>query len=92
MPVNIYYAAKLADYIGAESNIFAISMLDGASADIVREYGGIVSSHSVDEIFIHLCRIARSSNTKSKKALTDLDDINTSKIYDHAVSEIIKGA
>lgn len=47
---NIFFAAKLADYIGANKPIFGITMLDGAGADILREVNGVVSSYTVDEI------------------------------------------
>lgn len=47
---NIFFAAKLADYIGAGRPIFGITMFDGAGADIVREMNGITVSYTVDEI------------------------------------------
>lgn len=56
-PNNIYYAAKLADYVGSKSNIFGITMYDGPSADIIREVGGVISSHSIDEIYFKLVMI-----------------------------------
>src|SRR5699024_5628824 len=37
---NIFFAAKLADYIGAERPIFGITMFDGAGADVVRDVNG----------------------------------------------------
>lgn len=57
IPNNIFYAAKLADYIGSGSDIFGITMLDGPSADIIKEVGGVVSSHSVEDIYNNLVMI-----------------------------------
>lgn len=42
---NPYFAAKLADYIGAHNKILAITMAKGASAEIVKCIGGIVMPH-----------------------------------------------
>lgn len=47
---NIFFAAKLADYIGAERPIFGITMFDGAGADVVRDVNGVTVSYTVDEI------------------------------------------
>ena len=56
--VNIYFPAKLADYIGADKNILAITQVNGASADIIRKVGGgLVCTHSVDEVFMYLSKI-----------------------------------
>lgn len=57
IPDNIFYAAKLADYIGSGSNILGITMLGGASSDIIREIGGVVSSHSTEDIYNNLVMI-----------------------------------
>lgn len=54
---NIFFAAKLADYIGAGKNIFGITMLDGASAEILRSLNALVVSHSMDEIRNYLSLI-----------------------------------
>lgn len=56
MEDNIFFAAKIADYIGSRNNIFAITMSKGVSANILRDYGAIVCSHSVEEIanFLYL--------------------------------------
>lgn len=57
MKENIYFPAKLVDYIGSYSNIMAITQIEGASADIVREIGGVVCTHSKDEIEMCLSKI-----------------------------------
>ena len=47
---NIFFAAKLADYIGANRPIFGMTMFEGAGADVVRAVNGVTVSYSVDEI------------------------------------------
>lgn len=47
---NIFFAAKLADYMGTGNNIFGITMLDGISADILRNLNAITTSYSAQEI------------------------------------------
>lgn len=55
---NIFFAAKLADYIGADRPIFAITMFEGAGADVVRDVNGVLVSYTVDEIKNYLYLIA----------------------------------
>lgn len=47
---NIFFAAKVADYFGAGSNILAITMPEGDIADILRRAGELVLSYSANEI------------------------------------------
>lgn len=47
---NIFFAAKLADYIGSGNKIFGLTMLDGASADILRDINGLLVTYSKEEI------------------------------------------
>lgn len=49
-PKNIFFAAKLADYIGAKNPIFGITMQDGVSADIMNRLGSVCVSYSKNEI------------------------------------------
>lgn len=86
---NIYYAAKLADYIGAGSNIFAVSMLQGASADIVREIGGVLSSHSVDEIYMWLVLILNKQVSGKPVRVDRFKSISAANIYDDAVKALV---
>lgn len=81
---NIYFAAKLADYIGSGSPILAVTMTDGASADIVRETGNILCSHSVDEIYMTITMLLeRSLEAHQNKAeLQRYDARSTAKGYD----------
>jgi len=54
---NIFFAAKLADYIGSKTPIISITMLDGASANILREIGALVLTYSESDIENYLRKI-----------------------------------
>lgn len=71
---NIFFAAKLADYIGSSNKILAITMLEGASADHLRKYGAVVCSHSKEDISNYLYLIlykgySHSINTQYQETL-----------------------
>lgn len=88
---NIFYAAKLADYIGSGSSIFGITMQDGASADIIKENGGVISSHSVDDIYNNLVMILEGKKKikiidKNKK----YDMKNIANKYDERIVALIE--
>ena len=76
---NIFFAAKLADYIGADRPIFGITMFDGAGADVVRDVNGLTVSYTVDEIKNYLYLIlyegyqieVNEENRKQIEAMTD---------------------
>ena len=46
---NIFFPSKIVDYMGSEKDIIGISSLQGASADIIRNYGGRIFAHSQTE-------------------------------------------
>ena len=50
MDENIFFAAKLADYLGSGTPIMGITMLSGVSADILRETNNIVVTYSKSDI------------------------------------------
>lgn len=54
---NIFFAAKLADYIGSGTPIISITMLDGASANILRDVNGLILTYSVSDIKNYLRKI-----------------------------------
>lgn len=51
---NIFFAAKLADYIGTGNNIIGITMPIGASADILREHNQLCLSNCTSDIVNYL--------------------------------------
>lgn len=84
---NIYFPGKLADYLGSGAKILAISMLKGASADIIRKTGNILSSYCVDDIKMKLIMIAdgKHDDTPKNKGLKEFDAKNVAKLYDEKV-------
>lgn len=47
---NIFFAAKIADYFGSGSSLFAVTMPRGDAADVLREAGARVVNFSANEI------------------------------------------
>lgn len=94
MEKNIYFPAKLADYIGAAKNIFAVTQLEGASADIVRRIGnGVVCTHSKDEIEMYLAKIIYKGYksgeiNEAERAAFKAEEV--AKILDAKIQELLK--
>ena len=85
---NIFYAAKLADYIGSKSSIFGITMQDGPSSDIIKEIGGISCSHSMDDIYNNLVMILEGkTKVKSDDKNKSYDMKNISNHFDVRVTK-----
>ena len=79
----IYFPAKLADYLGAGRKILAITQVNGATADIVRETNsGVISTHSDEDIYLHLASIIAGK----------YDDIkpNQRKVNSYSSAEVAK--
>lgn len=89
---NIFFAAKIADYIGSKSNILGITMLNGASADILRENNSLIISHSIDEIKNYLYLIVYENyNIKQSKDNYELyDAISVAKKFDNEINKILE--
>lgn len=88
---NIYFAAKLADYLGSKTPILAISMTEGASADIIRETNNIVSSHSIDEIYMTLVMILEKRiNVQPTRTSIKFDAKNIAGIYDQTITSLLE--
>lgn len=90
---NIYFPAKLADYIGANRNIIAITQTVGASADIIRRVGGgIVCTHSADEIYMYLSKIVYKSWEPHKRNSAEAESFNSknvSKLLDEEINKLL---
>lgn len=91
---NIFFPAKLADYLGAGTNIFAITQLEGASADIIRKTGsGVISTHSVDDVFMKLAKIIYKNFTISEHRQNEImkfSNKNVSKLLDTEIDKLLK--
>lgn len=81
---NIFFAAKLADYIGAGRPIFAITMFDGAGADVVRDVNGVTASYTVDEIknYLYLIVYKDYHITVNEKNRAKYDAVNVAAEFD----------
>ena len=88
---NIFFAAKIADYIGSGTNIFGITMTEGPSTDILKETNGIQCSYSPDEIYMKLKKIIDTKQIPEQKNSQNYDIENVVKKYDKIVEEKIKG-
>ncbi len=87
---NIFFAAKIADYLGSKSHIFAITMDNGASADIMRETNSLMSSYSSDEIYNRLLEIIYNKTDKLTTNEEKYDIKNVVGKYDDMVDELVK--
>ena len=89
MSENIFFAAKLADYIGAGRPIFAITMFDGAGADVVRDVNGVTVSYTVDEIknYLYLIVYKDYSITVNEANREKYDAVNVAAEFDKFIEE-----
>ena len=87
---NIFFAAKLADYMGSGSNIFGITMLDGISADILRNLNMILTSYSKEEIKNYLWLILNNNYTvkANEEYRKEFDSTEVAKRFDELISKI----
>jgi len=85
---NIFFAAKLADYIGAKKAILGITMLDGASADILKKINANVATFSEDDIYNNLVYILVNGANKLNDKIEEFNSINVAKKYDAIVEEL----
>ena len=89
---NVFFAAKLADYIGSGSNIIGLTMQDGASADILRNLGAIITTYSSNEIMNYLYLIIYGNyNVQINKKYVDVfNSVNIANHFDLFVNNVIK--
>lgn len=92
VPSNIFFAAKLADYLGTKNKIMGITMLDGISADILRENGALVMSHSKDDIknYLYLIIFENYEIEMNKKIREDYNAVKVAKDFDNLIEETMK--
>ena len=85
---NIFFAAKLADYIGSGTPIIGITMLDGASANILRDINGLVLTYSKSDIKNYLRKIIYENYSfdLNKDACLEYSAKNVAEKFDDMVS------
>ena len=89
---NIFFAAKLADYLGSKTPIIGITMYDGVSADILRNTSNILLTYSKSDIKNYLRKIISGDiNVNNNiKEIEKYNAINVSKQFDTFVKGVIK--
>ena len=89
---NIFFAAKIADYMGSRNNIFAITMSSGVSANILRNYGAIVCSHSVEEIanFLYLITYKGLKCQVNERYTRTFEASVVSKYFDSFLTQVAR--
>lgn len=92
MDENIFFAAKLADYIGSKTNIMSLTMLDGASADIMRDIEGLITTYSKEEVYNYLYLIVYKGfevNMNSEN-MCEFSAVNVAQKFDNFIkSEVL---
>lgn len=88
---NIFFAAKLADYMGTGNKIFGITMLDGISANILRNLNAITTSYSTQEIKNYLWLIIYQNYTIkiNNDFRNEFDSKKVAKIFDDFISSLL---
>ena len=91
---NVFFAAKLADYIGSGSNIIGLTMQDGASADILRNLGAVITTYSSNEIMNYLYLIIYGNYNVhiNKKYVGEFNSVNIANHFDLFINNIIKNS
>ncbi len=89
---NIFFAAKLVDYMGSKSKILAITMLNGISADILKNYNALCVEHSCEEIYNYLFLILDENYSKEPNTeyASKYSAPNVAADFDKKISKIIK--
>lgn len=87
---NIFFAAKLADYIGAGTPIMGITMTEGPSAEILRKMNALIMSYSVDEIKNYLAMIVNNDYAieMNKEYSNQFDAVNVAEKFDEYVQKM----
>lgn len=87
---NIFFAAKLADYIGAGTPVMGITMTEGPSAEILRKMNALIMSYSVDEIKNYLFLLVNDHYTidMNKDYAETFDAVHVAAKFDEFVKKI----
>ena len=87
---NIFFAAKLADYIGTGNSIFGITMLSGISADILKNLNALSTSYSAQEIKNYLWLIIYNNYTLeiNKDFQNEFNSLNVAKKFDEYILKL----
>lgn len=89
---NIFFAAKLADYLGSKTPIVGITMYEGVSADILRNTNNILLTYSKSDIKNYLRKIISGDIiiNSNIKEIEKYDAVNVAKEFDKFIKGVIK--
>ena len=87
---NIFFAAKLADYIGSGNKIFGITMLEGIRSDIMNSLNTLCTSYSKNEIknYLWLIIYKNYSIQLNENYRKKFDCIEVAKVFDGLIDSI----
>ncbi len=87
---NIFFAAKVADYIGTQREILGITMINGVSADILRNLNALCLENCADEIFNYLYMIIYKGYTRNLNIEygKQFDAVNVAKKFDGFIENL----
>lgn len=88
---NIFFAAKLADYIGTGNKILGMTMLEGVSADILKNLNTIMTSFSSQEIknYLYLIIYKNYNIELNEQFRNEFNSINVAKKFDEYIESIM---
>lgn len=91
LPTNIFFAAKLADYIGTGNRIFGMTMMDGISKDILNEYGALCTELSASEIanYLYLIIYEGYDISINKNVMAKYEAKNVAAIFDAKMETVL---
>ena len=84
---NIFFAAKIADYFGAGSSVFAVTMPKGDAADVLRAAGAMVVNFSANEIkqALYLMIYEGLTAKPDPKAIEEFSAPKVAEVFDQQV-------
>lgn len=90
IPENIFFAAKIADYLGTGNKIFALTMLEGISAEILRKNNALVVTYSKENVknYLYLILYKNYNFSMSKDARQEYNVKNVAQKFDEFIEKI----
>ncbi len=84
---NVFFAAKVADYFGSGTPIFAYTMNSGSTYEYLKNAGEVVLSYSAMEIRQNLYRIIYKGYKadQNREYIANFDAVNVAKRFDNEV-------
>ena len=93
VPENIFFAAKIVDYFGSGTNIFAITMQSGDVVDVLAKSNALISSYSYTEIrnWLYLIIYENYSLKPNKEYIkNEFSSQNVARVFDVEIESLLK--